>query len=103
MKNVKSFSMICFDIRIGIPSLFMNFLYKYAHCGRIINILFSLALNALTKIYYTFMNLCDQYKTSRWKVLEFQVTRLFFLILLPMSLQSLESCTHNGDFVLMIL
>ena len=32
--------MICFDIMIGIPPLFTNFLYNYAHCGSIISILF---------------------------------------------------------------
>ena len=57
--------MICFDIIIGIPSLFTYFLHNYAHCGSIINILFCVALNALNKVYNTFMNLRDQYKTSR--------------------------------------
>ena len=57
--------MICFDIMIGIPSLFTNFLYNYAHCGSIINILFCVALNALNKVYNTLVNLRDQYKTSR--------------------------------------
>ena len=42
----KSFSMICFDYKIGIHSLFTNFLYNYAHRGSFITILFFVAVNA---------------------------------------------------------
>ena len=64
--------MICFDYKIGIHSLFTNFLYNYAHCGSIITIFCSFE-RTLNKVYNTFMNFCEQYKTSPCKVLALQV------------------------------
>ena len=64
--------MICFDIGMGNDSLLTNFFYSYAHCGSIITIFWSFE-GTLNKVNNTFMNLRNQYKTSRCKVFALQV------------------------------
>ena len=100
----KSFSMICFDIKVFMTFIFAyyTFFFKYTNGGSIIIILFFVALHThWTKKYNTFYVFVWPVQNQSLKNMSTSSIKIK-QILLPMNLHSLETCMPHGDFVVTI-